>query len=158
MFVWPLVFTHVRSALVFTEEYKALLHLCFWGLHKSLAAPSDSSYWEERHFEFLVVDGEAGPEASLCKCTLGVCSETSPCNYTQWVCLFGCFCFFGAARKTRLNEISIYFELLFFCLFLCGWRGVDGDGGCKRFIRAGDKWFWKCSDALKHKLTLTFWV
>lgn len=71
------------------------------------------------------------------------------------VCL-AVFVFFGAARKTRLNEISIYFELLFFCLFLCGWRGVEGDGGCKRFIRAGDKWFWKCSDAPKHKLTLTF--
>lgn len=73
------------------------------------------------------MDGEAGPEASLYKCTLGVCSEISPCNYTQWVCLFGCFCFFGAARKTRLNEISIYFELFFFvCFFVVGgeWKAT----------------------------------
>lgn len=67
------------------------------------------------------MDGEASPEASLCKCTLGVCSEISPCNYTQCVCL-AVFVFVGAARKTRLNEISIYFELLLFCLFLCGRR------------------------------------
>lgn len=48
------------------------------------------------------------------------------------------------------------FDLLLFVVleFFCG-SGEDG-GRCKRFIKAGDKWLWECSDAVEHKLTLTF--
>lgn len=59
------------------------------------------------------------------------------------------FIFLKAGRKWHLDWTL--FRFLFFFHFF--WSSC-----CEYFFKAGDKWLWKCSDPLEHKLTLTFWV
>lgn len=69
------------------------------------------------------------------------------------VTMFG-HVFFLCWEKTvqQISRLDVLLFVLF--VFFCG-SGEDG-GCCKRFIKAGDKRLWECSDALEHKLTLTF--